>query len=217
MQMVLRFLCGVRKFSEYPSEVLNTLCVLKTLCGKWYRDGTVCVVREGFTFDTLHWLFQAQDIDVIAKLLVSSDIQLYSSVFSTPTPFDCFVFGYCVCHSNHTWKIYLEECYIGDEGVEMLVLGAMEEKTHCTGWISKINLSGNCITSEGVKCLLHLQFINKLETLNLRHNQLDSESCAVLAHLIPHVPHLKTLNLSNNPKIGQGRTVPLMTSLTAHN
>ena len=28
--MVLQFLCGVRKFKGYPSEVMNTLCVEKT-------------------------------------------------------------------------------------------------------------------------------------------------------------------------------------------
>ena len=60
------------------------------------------------------------------------------------------------------------------------------------------------------------QLINKLVILNLRHNKLDSESCAVLAHLIPHVPCLKWLYLSNNPDIGQGGAVSLMTSLTVY-
>ena len=58
------------------------------------------------------------------------------------TPFDCFVLGYCVSHSNCTWKIDLElGGHIGDEGVEMLVRGAVEEETHCTGGISEIHLS----------------------------------------------------------------------------
>ena len=174
--MVLQFLCGVRKFTEYPSEVLNTFCV------KEHRDEMACVVRK-ITFDTLHWFFEAQDDDVIAKVLGSSDIQL-SERYSQVTPFDCFVLGYCVSHSNCTWKIDLQRV----EGVEMLVRGAVEEKTHCTGWISKMKLRSN-ITSEGVKCLLHLPFINKL----------------------------KTLDLSVNPNIGQGGIVPLMTSLTTHN
>ena len=212
--MVLRFLCGVRKFSEYPSEVLNTFCIEER---KWYRDGMTYVEHE-VTFDTMHWLFEAQDNDVIAKLLGSSDIQS-SNENKTVTPFDCFVLGYCVSHSNCTWKIDLLRKYIGDEGLEMLVRGALEEKTHCTGGISEIWLHVCGITSEGVKCLLDLprQFINKLKTLNLGENQLDSESCAALAHLIPHMPHLKRLDLSNNLNIGQKGTVPLMTSLAAHN
>ena len=132
------------------------------------------------------------------------------------TPFDCFVLGYCVSHSNCTWKIALHD--IGDEGVEMLVRGAVEEETHCTGGILQIDLRRN-ITSEGVKYLLRFpkQFMNKLETLylDLDDNKFDTESCETLAHFIPHMPHLKTLFLSDNHSIGQA--LPLIASLTAHN
>ena len=204
--MVLRFLCGLRKFSGYSSEVLNTLCV----------DESASVLRK-VTFDTLQWLFEAQDSKVIAVVLGSSDVHPHGHLRRV-TPFDCFVLGYCVSHSNCTWKIDLACHDIGDEEVQLLVRGAVEEETHCTGGISEINLSED-ITSEGVKHLLGFpkQLINKLKALNLSANNLDSESCAVLAHLIPHVPHLKKLNLSINPNIGQGGTVPLMTSLTTHN
>ena len=209
--MVLRFLCGLRRFSGYSSEVLNTLCIEKS-----GRDSAGVV--HGLPFNTLHWLFEAQDNDLIAKLLGSSDIQLRGQ-YGGVTPFDCFVLGYCVSHSNCTWKINLKLCNIGDEEVEMLVRGAVEEETHCTGRISEIDLSKNGITSEGVKHLLKFpkQVLNKLETVNLDGNNLDLKSCAVLAHLIPHMPHLKKLDLTHNPNIGQGGTVPLITSLTAHN
>ena len=205
--MVLRFLCGIRKFSGYLSETLNTLCVEEVV-------DSASVVRK-VAFNTLHWFFEAGDNDVIAKVLGSSNIQL-SKQYSKVTPFDCFVLGYCVSHSNCTWKIDFHYCKIGDEGVELLVRGAVEEETHCTGGISEINLSANDITSEGVKHLLYLpkQLINKLETLDLHYNNLDSEACGTLALLIPHMPHLKTLHFSN---IGQGGAVSLITSLTAHN
>ena len=195
--MVLRFLCGITQFKKYSNEQLNTFLV------GGYGDGSSSG-RCRVTFDTLYWLFEAHDSQVIAKALGSSDIEL-SKQSSQVTPFDCFVLGYCVSHSNCTWKIDMWCCYIGDEGVEMLVRSTMEEKTHCTGGISEINLSHNDIASEGVKHLLSFlkQLINKLETLNL-------------VHLIPHVPHLKKLDLSYNPNIGQGGAVPLITSLTAH-
>ena len=219
--MVLRFLSGLRKFSGYLSEVLNTLCVEKSI-GDSASDGEssddpASAVHK-VTFDTLRWLFEAQDNDVFAKLLGSSDIQLEQR-YSQVTHFECFVLGYCVSHSNCTWKIGLEFCHIGDEGMEMLVRGAVEEEAQCTGGISEINLRGNGITSEGVKHLLKFpkQINNKLETLSLRDSNLKSESCAVLADLIPHMPHLKKLILSDNPNIGQGGTVPLITSLTTHN
>ena len=219
--MVLRFLSGLRKFSGYSSEVLNTLYVEKSIGdstsdGESGDDPASAVGR--ITFDTLHWLFEAQDNNVITKLLGSSDIQLKQR-YSQVTPFDSFVLGYCVSHSNCTWRIDLKFCHIGDEGVEMLVRGAVEEEAQCTGVISEIDLNRNGITSEGVKHLLKFpkQIINKLETLTLRHSNLNSEFCAALAHLIPHMPHVKKLDLSGSPNIGQGGTVPLMTSLTTHN
>ena len=238
--MVLRFLCGITQFKEYSNEQLN-IFLIKEYYGDGSSsddesddsagddesddspsvlhtgDGSSSVIRE-VTFDTLHWLYEAHDSKVIAKALGSSDIQLFKQP-GTVTPFDCIVLGYCVSHSNCTWKIDLEDCNIEDEGVELLVRGAVEEKTHCTGEISEIKLGENGITSEGMKQLLKFpkQFYNKLETLNLNSNNIDSESCADLARLIPQVPHLKKLNLSDNPNIGQGGAVSLMTSLTAHN
>ena len=204
--MVLRFLCGVQKFNEYSSKVLKTLFI----------DRSRYSVIGEVTIDTLHWLFEAQDNGVIAKLLGSSHLQLTEP--SEATPFDCFVLGYLMTHGNCTWNIDLANCDIGDEGVEMLVRGAVEEKTHRTGGISEINLSLNDITSEGVKHLLNLPkwLINRLKTFDLHYNKLDLESCVALAHLTPHVPHLKKLNLYRNP-IGQRGALPLITSLTAHN
>ena len=75
------------------------------------------------------------------------------------------------------------------------------------------------ITSEGLKHLLSFpkQLLNKLKALNLGRNKLDSKSCETLARLISHMPHLKKLELSFNPNIGQGGTSPLITSLTTHN
>ena len=204
--MVLQFLCGVEKFKGYPSEtLLNILCV----------DKRSADVVHKITFNALHWLFEAQDKNVIAKLLGSSNIQLHRQLRNV-THFDYFVLGYCVSHSNCAWNINLD---IGDEEVEMLVRGAMEEETHCTGRILEIDFSNNDITSEGLKHLLSFpkQLLNKLKALDLCHNKLDSKSCETLARLISHMPHLKKLELSFNPNIGQGGTIPLITSLTTHN
>ena len=110
LHMMLLFLCGVRKFNGYPINALNTLCD---------GDDSASIVRE-ISFSTLHWLFEAQDNDVIAKLLGSSEIQLRRQ-FSKITPFDCFVLGYCVSHSNCTWKIDLRHHHVETERVELLV------------------------------------------------------------------------------------------------
>jgi len=206
--MVLQFLCGVRKFIGYPSEELDRLC-LKT-------SSSTSAVHE-VTFDTLKQLFEAQNSIVTAQLLGLSVIQLIEP-YDEVTLFDCFVLGYCVSHSNCSWKIALRFHNIGDEGVELLVRGAVEEETHCRGTFSEINLSMNGITSKGVQHLLGFpkQIIHELKALNLHSNDFDSESCTALAHLIPYVPHLKKLNLFNNTNIGQGGLVSLIESLTAH-
>ena len=194
--MVLRFLCGITQVKEYSNEQLNTFLI--------EESGYGSSSRRYITFDTLHWLFEAHDSEVIAKALGSFDIQV-REYMGTVSPFDCFVLGYCVSHSNCTWNIALIHRNIGDEGVEMLMRGTVEEESHCTGDISEIDLRGNNITSKGVKHLLTFlkQLINKLETLNL-------------IHLIPHMPHLKKLNLFNNPNVGQGGAVPLIASLTTY-
>ena len=216
LHMVLKFLCGVSKFSGYPNKVLDRLCVKKSGDDSDQYDFEsvfeVAPGKDSVTIGTLHWLFEAQDKDVIAKVLGSSDIQLRRIV----TPFDCFVLGYCVSHSNCTWRIALYD--IGDEGVEMFVRGAVEEETHCTGGISKMDLREN-ITSNAMKHLLGFpkQLINKLKGLDLSSNHLDSGFCATLAHFIPHVPHLKSIDIGVNPNIGPGGAVPLIRSLTALN
>ena len=58
------------------------------------------------TSPLLHWMFEAQDSDVIGKLLKLSYVQVDTKLVSNVTPFDSFVLGYCVAHSNCKWIIY---------------------------------------------------------------------------------------------------------------
>ena len=196
LQMVLCFLSGIKKFSEYPCEVMNALCVKKHNDDFDIESFCNCNIDlsddkpvHKVTFDILHWLFEAQDNDVIAKVLGSSNIQpCWQSIV---TPSDCFVLGYCVSHSNYAWKIDLERCGIGDDEVEMLVQGTLEEEINCTGGISEINLEGGDITAEAVKHLVSIpkQLINKLKILSL-------------------------CDESASHKIGPGGAVPAIASLT---
>ena len=208
--VMLRFLSGVRKFSGYSNEVLNTLCVRR------YNFAAECGKVE---YDSLHWMFEVQDYDIIAKLLGSSENHVikpcpFGFVF---TNFDIFVLGYCVSHSNCTWIFDFGDCRIGDDGVEMLVRGIVEEKNYSTGGIRAMNLSVNCITSEAVKHLSNIpkEMIKSLRILLLDRNSLASGFCAILSHLISHVPHLNELNLSEN-EIGHGGAVSLIKSLQTH-
>ena len=226
LQMVLRFLSGMTKFINYEDEMLKTLCVKESDQHNPSSD-----IQE-VTFDTLHWLFEAQDNDVITKLLGSSDVRLYkpcghekNKYMYIVKPFDCFVLGYCVSHSNCTWKIDLkygiDGCHIGDDGVEMLVRGTEEMKPDCKGRISEIDLHNSDVTVKHLLKLLPL--VNKLEALHLGHNKLDSaqkilsESSEAIALMIPHLPHLKKLSLSYIHRIVPGEVVPLIESLISHN
>jgi len=150
--MVLTFLSGIRKFSEYPSEVLNTLCARKA------KDASARAIKV-VNFDTLHWLFEAQNNDVTMKVLGPVRVELNKPNVVTYKPVvTLFELDYCVKHSTCTW-----------------------------------------------------------ETLNLCDTNLDSESCASLANLIEHMPHLKNLYLPFNPNIGHTGAVPVITELKAHN
>ena len=237
-QMVLRFLFGITKFAGYPSELVNTMGVKQRPIG-WFEylltesaisamyniehcshcgsgGDSTSVVHE-VTFSALHWLFEAHDADVIAKLLGSSDVQLDTDRVTSVTPFDCFVLGYCVSHSNCAWIINLESYSIGDEGVEMLVRGTVEEKTHCTGRISSIDLFDSGITSEGLERLLSFlkHLIEKLEVLDLTENKFQCTSS--LVHFVSRVPHLKEFAFYPAGEAVPEETVLLITALTAHN
>ena len=198
--MVLLFLSGLRNFNGYSNEILNALCIDIEKSGDDSGDDIHEVI-----IDILHLLFEAQDKDVIAKLLGPADVQLHVRPFPGATkPSDYFVLGYCVSHSNCTWRINLTFCYSGDEGegLEMFVQGISVEETDCTGGISEmsVNLIHDDYTSnsEGMKHLLSLpkQLINKMKVLNLDHNGLDSESYAALARFISRMPDLKRLDLN---------------------
>ena len=85
--MVLRFLSGVIKFSGYSKELLNTIGLEVQNSGD-DLSSAICVRSP-----SIFWLFEAQDNDVNATVLGSSNIE-----FCEPdemTPFDCFVIGYC--------------------------------------------------------------------------------------------------------------------------
>ena len=218
-QIVLRFLAGLKRFKEYPSKVMNSICIeIKKRDSKSGVKPNSILCRT--TLNVLHWLFEVQDIAVISKLLGSSLVHISknNTGIGILKPFDCFVLGFCVSHSNCTWSISFPSCFIEDEGVELLVRGAVEKETQCTGGITEIEFPSNNITNKSVSYLPKLpqQMVNTLEALSLCDNKLDSDSCAIFTRLVPHMPNLQKLDLSRNP-IMQGGAAPLITSLIGHN
>ena len=205
-KMVLLFLAGLTQFNGYSTEyVLMLFCISK------YSSGKVSI-----SLDALHWIFEAQDTTLGSSVLGSSLVRFTSRRMA---PFDCFVLGYCVSHSNCSWNIDLGRSHIGLEGVEMLVRGILLEcHLQFTGSISCLDMRHNDITSEGLKYLLKLpkHLLGRLEELDLYGNELDSESCRLLPHSIPAMTSLKSLNLYCN-HTGNGGSAPLIRSLCALN
>ena len=218
-QMVLRFLAGLMKFRGYPIEIVTALCIQIEKCKNKSNIKSGEVLHAiAMNLHVLHCLFEVQHSDIISELLGSSLVHIREDIVRFLTPFDCFALGFCVSHSNCNWSISLPSCHIGDEGVELLVRGALEKETRSTGRITEINFSNNNLTNKSINHLLNLpkQMLNNLEVLSLCNNKLDSDSCATLTGLVPHVPTLEKLDLSCN-RIKWGAADGLMASFIGHN
>ena len=210
-QMVLRFLAGLRKFRGYSTETMSALCIEMKKCHDESGIKSGDVIHK-MTSDVLHRLFETQESDTISDLLGFSLVHISDNAL---TLFDCFALGFCVSHSNCSWSISLPICHNGDQQVELLVRGAVEKETKCTGGITEIKFSSN-LTNKGLNYLLKLpkHIICNLEVLSLGGNNLDS--CAILALLVSHMPNLQKLDLLGNP-FKQGETAGLITALRRHN
>ena len=223
-QIVLRFLAGLRKFAGYSISSIKSL--LRDNERPSYNSSSTLQI----TLDGLHWIFEAQETSHVCEAIGMSVANV--GLRRTVTSFDCFVLGYCVSHSNCPWEIYLYDCGIGDEEVEMLVRGAVEGEAKHSGYVSAVDIRGNEITSAGFNQLLKIPELLKLRKLKLSRNPLgrggaipllksplvdnleelalaDTEIGIDDCHALSELLKIKRLNLSNNP-LGRGGAIPLL-------
>ena len=160
-QTMLRFLAGLRKFTDYPISSIRSLLAVPFLGEN--------SSKLWISLDGAHWMFEATCRNVCEAIGMST-------VGVGPpyrvSSFDCFVLGYCVSHTNCPWEVELGGCGIGDEGLAMLVRGAMEGEAKHSGYISAMKMFSSGITSTGLDQLLKLPELMKLRELNLSHNPL---------------------------------------------
>ena len=160
-------------------------------------------------------MFEAQNTQLIGNVFNSGTVLFKPSQY--PNPFDCYTLGYCITSSNCTWEVEFSDCHIGNEEVDMLVLGATNgtktNKHASAGHISNLDFRNNTLTSECLNDLELLPHINILTRLDVSKNKLDSGVCSRIAKCLPLMPNVRDICLSLNP-IGCGGAVPLLSQLS---
>ena len=213
---VLRFLAGLKKFEGYPTDSIRSF-----LTNSHSSDSTS---KLQITLDGLHWIFESQHASSICKAIGMATVNPQVR-YKRLTAFNCFVLGYCVSHSNCPWELHLQDCCIKDEEIELLVQGALEGAPSYSGYISRLNVRDNHITSSGLNKLIKVQKRLKLNKLDLHLNPLGNggavtllqssvalglkvlrlwrtgigaEDCIALGKLLSSSSGLKTLNVGHN-------------------
>ena len=227
LQTVLRFLAGLKKFRGYPNSSIHSLLA---------NPGRSHESSLWISLDGLHWMFEATYSNACKAIEVSSvRVDLSRRV----TTFDCFALGCCVSHSSCVWMVEFNGCGIGDEGVEMLVRGAMERETKHSGYISEMSMPSNNITGTGLNQLLKMPELQKLRLLDLSGNPLGRggavsllksplipnleelvlasteigvEDCQALSELLPSSPVLQRINIRYN-NLPPEAVEPIITAL----
>ena len=130
MTMVMRFMAGLTKLQS--QDDIQSISALQ-------EEGGVKLV------ESLHWLFEAHDPDLIQKCMGDREWEL-KLVGTTLDPFDCYVLGYCIANSRQPWSLQLimslelEGCSINAECMKMLTV---VEKGRAFDYIKIIDLNRN--------------------------------------------------------------------------
>ena len=189
-----KFLAGITKLEPFTVDFFSDL--LEKDAATMYR-----------------WLYESQNQSLLTSVLGSGEREMRLSYSVTAT--DYFAAGYCLGHSNSTWKIFL--LFVDDVAMEFLSKGCNHQipETGISSQLISADFRGESITAEGVGHFLTIpnSLLQHIQHLNLSFNKLDRRGCEVLAEGVQKMPSLETLDLSENPDIGSGGAVQLMSSL----
>ena len=147
--IVLRFLAGLTKLE--PQQTGNPSVIGKA--SSFFRKSPVRYVKSlqqdamGF-IETLHWLFEAQEKELLLQVLGRrpQDRNLSSQTLS---PFDCYALGYCIANSECNWTLNLRSTTIDEEGMTMMA-------DNCNGRfrnVAVLDLIRNGIATKGAAAL----------------------------------------------------------------
>ena len=124
MTMVVRFMAGLTKLQSQDD--------IQSISAFQEEGGRELV-------ESLHWLFEAHDPDLIQKCMGDREWKLGLGG-TTLDPFDCYVLGYCIANSRQPWSLVLIMCSINAECMKMLTV---VEKGRAFDYIKSIGLPGN--------------------------------------------------------------------------
>jgi Ran GTPase-activating protein (RanGAP) involved in mRNA processing and transport len=191
-----QFLAGITRLVGFPVDFLSNL-----------------LNQDAATMYS--WLYESQNLPVLTSVLGSDKRKLSLSYSATTT--DYFVAGYCLAHSNCTWRIGFDFYSVDDVSMEFLSKGCNHQlpETDISSKIVSASFMLGSITADGVEHFLTIpnSLLQHIQHLNLLGNKLDRRACDLLAEGVQRMPCLETLNLSGNPLIGCGGAVQLVSSL----
>ena len=189
-----QFLAGITKLEPFPVAYLSDLLE---------KDAATMYM----------WLYESQNQSLLTSVLGSGERRLRLSYSATTT--DYFAAGYCLDHSNCTWRIELGS--VDDVAMEFLSKGCSHQlpETGTSSQLVSANFSGGSITAEGVRHFLTIpnSLLQHINHLNLSSTNLDRRGCDLLAEGVQRMPCLESLDLSWNEGIGCGGAVQLVSSL----
>ena len=147
--IVLRFFAGLTKFNiHHSSDSSFSSRLFKFLNELVTRTPAKCLQtyysQHSSKLESLRWMFEAQDKQLLRQALGTGTQDLNLSR-QTLAPFDCYVLGYCIAHSDCQWRLNLWWCRLEEEGMRMLARGSGD----CLHHVQKIDLSQN-IMKNGV-------------------------------------------------------------------
>ena len=166
--MTIRFLAGLTKFANIPSNITKKL-----------------MESNDTKLTYFHFLFEAKDISVTAGTLGSDEIVVRPHY--SWTPLDYYVTGHAISHCNCPWKLNFGHSSIDSDKFELFFQGcATPGGTGYRGHISHAFFRENDITSKSMQSLLNTptHILQDMRVLHLSHNKLDGSACDLLAKAV---------------------------------
>ena len=189
-KMTIRFLAGRTKLANIPP-----------------------VITMDPKLNYFHFLFEAKDISVTTRTLVSDEMVVRSRY--SWTPLDYYVTGHAISHSNYSWRLNLWSTSFDDEKFALFCQGCTAPGgTGCRGHISHVDFRDNDLTSKSIHSFVNIppHILQYMRELNLSYNKLDGSACDLLAKAVPLMSRLEELWLDGNP-IGSGGAVEVIKAL----